>query len=113
MSFLRFVVPLALISIVGCGPSTETVTPVETTPKDEVATALKRMIDSDQPASEISSVMQAIEMGKESDPAIAALEEDANKLMEVMSMNPGGVKTQAEAMLSKLQRGAAPSGSTE
>jgi hypothetical protein len=109
MSFSRFLGLVLLAAVVGCGGgvSSESVTPPDVSPQDQIKTALNQMLESGAPGSEIGAIMTSIEELKGTDPDLAAtLQADADELMGMMSMNNvGAMKAKAQEMLDKLEGG--------
>jgi hypothetical protein len=109
MTFPRFLGPVLLAAVVGCGGSidTESVTPPEVSPRDAIKTALNQMLESGAPGSEIGAVMTSINDLKQTDPALAdTLKADADELMGMMSRNNvDAMKAKAQEMLKKLEGG--------
>ena len=107
MPAARMLVPVLLLSLLGCGGGIkeEKVTPPTVTPKEAIQKALTPIAETGQVGSEVGGVMQNVEALKASDAALAdTLQKGLSELMS-MSGNPEGAKQKAKELLGKLNAG--------
>ena len=111
--WLKCLVLLSAVSVLGCGTDAQEVTPPEVTAKESVIKGLEGLIETGQGGSEIGLMMQEVDKLHSLDPELA--KELANELQNMMSSpSPEGIKSKAAELLEKVKAldtgGAAESG---
>jgi hypothetical protein len=104
MSWIRLVILMAVVALVGCDTGKK-VTPPSTSAKDSVKKALEGLVKSGRGGSEIGAIQQELKKLQETDKALAdELAKDASGLMSTKNSSDD-IKAKAQEMLKKLEGG--------
>ncbi len=103
MRFVSLITLLLMASLLfGCGPSVTTKSVKETTPQDQIKSALQQVANTGQVDSGLMVVREQLEAMKSTDEAKAqALLQDLDQL-EALANRPQQARAKAQEMLGKL-----------